>query len=209
MPTLTRGVVTVESASPLVAPTGMRTLKRSGDSQLRNTAQAGWRWRESYAPINIRRPDELGFLTDLEYWWARTVLFDAVHPRWPGSGEPPLGEGTSGVTVNGGGQTGDSLATTGWPASTTNVVRRGDVIGLGDRNRVFKIRSDADSDANGNATLQIFPPIFTGNAPADLTAVATTGVTFRVFVESQSGLQASLRTVDRLGGVRVTFREKL
>jgi hypothetical protein len=73
--------------------------------------------------------------------------------------------------VSGGGQTGSSLLTSGWTA-TTGAVRRGDVINLANvfavnpkhrrstgELRDFVVLADATADGSGNMTISIAPPI--------------------------------------------------
>ncbi len=73
-------------------------------------------------------------------------------------------QGAGGGTprVNGGSQTGLTLATDGWPGSTT-VLKAGDRIGVA--NQAFEIAEDATTSAGGAVTLQLSNNIRT--APAD------------------------------------------
>lgn len=83
--------------------------------------------------------------------------------------------------VNGASQTGTSLITDGWTASAANRLKRGDDIEIGSgttavnavnpmnyesvgSTRKFVLTADADSDASGNATLQITPSIAASGA---------------------------------------------
>lgn len=49
----------------------------------------------------------------------------------------------------------ETLLTKGWTVSTTNILKAGDLIQIG--NRLHKVLLDTDSDASGYATLEIFP----------------------------------------------------
>jgi hypothetical protein len=71
--------------------------------------------------------------------------------------------------VNGANQVGYSLNTKGWQASKTGVLKRGDYIQL--IYRLHKVLDDVDSDASGNATLSIYPPI--RETPADGQVILT------------------------------------
>lgn len=73
---------------------------------------------------------------------------------------------TTGPLVNGASQTGRSLITDGWKASST-VLLAGDYIQVG--TQLFMVTTDATSDASGNATLDIWPAI--RSSPADNTTV--------------------------------------
>jgi len=86
-----------------------------------------------------------------------TFLFG--DPDWTG----PLGNLGAGelgtVVVNGGGQTGHTLAVAGLTTSTAAVLKAGDLLQLGDQAsaQLYVATQDADSDASGQATLDIWP----------------------------------------------------
>jgi len=97
--------------------------------------------------------------------------------------------------VNGAGQTGSTLVTNGWTASTANLLLPSDVFTIAGvfqvnaQNRQstgqlknFTVTSAASSDAGGNAVLQIFPAITTTGAfqnvsiaPANLAGLTRVG----------------------------------
>lgn len=76
---------------------------------------------------------------------------------WDMSHESPAGVASGSPVVSGAGQTGASLATSGWTPSTPGILRAGDLIGVG--NELKMVTVDADSDAGGLATLAIEPPL--------------------------------------------------
>lgn len=71
----------------------------------------------------------------------------------------PRGVGTGTPLVNGASQTGDELITDGWTTSITGILKAGDWIQLGEGSttRLYKVLDDVNSDASGNATINIFP----------------------------------------------------
>ncbi|WCL55091.1 hypothetical protein [Gimibacter soli] len=73
--------------------------------------------------------------------------------------------------VKGAGQLGARIVTDGWGANVAGLLRRGDVIQIG--NHLHRVTKDVGSDSGGNATLDIAPAIYT--APADNSAVVTDG----------------------------------
>jgi hypothetical protein len=88
-------------------------------------------------------------------------------------GKTPKGSNlTTGANalVNGANQSGYSLNTKGWQPSQTGVLKAGDYLQL--IYRLHRVTDDVDSDANGNATLSIYPPI--RETPADGQAIITT-----------------------------------
>ena len=72
--------------------------------------------------------------------------------------------------VRGANQVGYAINIDGLPADTNGYLLAGDYIGLGSGlgERMHKVLTDADSDAQGRATLDIWPPI---DRPADNAAV--------------------------------------
>lgn len=77
--------------------------------------------------------------------------------------------------VDGAGQTGEALAVTGLPASTTGYLLAGDYVQLGSgaSARLLMVLEDADSDAQGDATLRLWPGVRT--APADGAPIVVDG----------------------------------
>jgi len=78
--------------------------------------------------------------------------------------------------VSGGGQTGNTLVTSGWAASSL-ALETGDFISLGDDTdtRLYQVTADAVADAAGAATLQITPRLRSsplGGAPLEIAAPA-------------------------------------
>lgn len=167
-------LVRPNNASAFTVPTGVRSAAPTGTLKTRPTTAKGRQWVESYPPMRAGTADVEAFLAQLERYWSQMVTFDIKHLWTPGSGESPNGEGSSGVLVNGADQTGESIDTDGWPVSTSNVVRAGDVVRIDGLDPLYRITADADSNSSGEATLQINPPIFSGASPADDAAVTTT-----------------------------------
>ena len=81
------------------------------------------------------------------------------------------GAATGTPLVKGGSQTGIELVTDGWTPSVTGILKAGDYIQLGSgaTARLHQIVQDVDSDAAGNATLDIWPRLLT--SPADTAAI--------------------------------------
>jgi hypothetical protein len=76
----------------------------------------------------------------------------------------PTAQSASGATalVNGAGQTGRSLATDGWPASTT-VLQAGQFVTV--NNQLLQLTANVTSNGSGQATISFEPPIRV--APSD------------------------------------------
>lgn len=85
----------------------------------------------------------------------------------------PLGVATGTPLVDGASQAGGSLATKGWSASVTGILKAGDYIQLGSgaTTRLHQVIEDADSDGGGLAALTLWPDL--RESPADGAAVTT------------------------------------
>lgn len=205
MPTFPRTVVPTNITRPWL-PTGLRDRGHSGIIQVRKTKLVGWSWQETWRLLRARDINDAALIAWVDYAWHSMISFDVTHPTVPGSGIPPLGLGTAGITVTGVGQVGGSLNTTGWPASTNNVARAGDVIKIAGDDAVYQVWEAANSDAGGNATLKVTPDL--RKSPADLAAVTTTGVTFKAMIWARSKHEAT-RSIDYYGNFQVTMTELL
>jgi len=104
------------------------------------------------------------------------------------SGSAPRGIATGTPLVNGAGQTGLTLATDGWIINKTGILLAGDYIQIGSglTQRLYKNLTDANSNASGQATLDLWPRL--RESPADnapITLINTKGV-FRLSGNSRS-----------------------
>ncbi len=77
---------------------------------------------------------------------------------------------------------GTRLYTVGWGASLTGVLKRGDYLKLDGDTKVYMVAEDADSDAAGNAVLEIYPPLRT--APSTSEPIQVEDVPFTVAQDS-------------------------
>lgn len=96
--------------------------------------------------------------------------------------------------VAGAGQTGNTLATTGWAVSST-VMQYGDffTLGTGDQSRIYQLTADVVSNGAGAATLTFVPKLRAAPANAQALIVNAPNVHLRVI----GGVPASIRS----GGV--------
>lgn len=81
----------------------------------------------------------------------------------------PRGSAAGDPVVDGAGQTGQTLLTTGWDNSETGVLLAGDYIQIGQR--LYKVLSDANSNGSGDAELDIWPRL--RESPGDGAAIVT------------------------------------
>lgn len=85
----------------------------------------------------------------------------------------PLGAATGTPLVDGASQSGGTLATKGWSASVTGILKAGDYIQLGSgaATRLHQVIEDADSDSGGLANLTLWPDL--RESPADGAAIVS------------------------------------
>lgn len=108
-------------------------------------------------------PEWRAWLASLKGSFGTFYLGDPRNPT-------PRGSVPGSPQVNGASQTGFSLATDGWTASQTNVLRAGDWIQIG--TRLYLVVEDADSDGSGESTFEVRPRLRDGG-PADNATIIT------------------------------------
>jgi len=137
---------------------------------LRTESRPGSRWQLSLTVQDLKTSITLGlieaFLFRLNGAEHRAVVPDFGYLRvGPGSGSP---------VVNGAGQTGLTLATSGWSNSTL-VLYAGDRIGVS--GQMIPLVANATSNGSGQVTLQLAHPIRT--APSSGASIETSAPTAR------------------------------
>ncbi len=119
----------------------------------------------------------------------------------------PRGIATGTPLVNGGGQSGDTLATDGWTNGVTGILKAGDYIqlGTGATSRLHVVLDDANSSGGGAASLNIWPRL--REAPANNSAIVVAGARglFRLAgPQTQYDIDVALNY-----GFRIAFTEAL
>jgi len=94
------------------------------------------------------------------------------------NGATPRGSASSAPgtpLVDGGSQTGNTLAIKGAPAGATNYLRAGDYVQLetGTSSRLYKNLNDANTDSAGDLTIDIWPSLRTSPADNDPVVVSS------------------------------------
>lgn len=192
----------ITTATGITVPTGRRQQAWSGAIQTRSSMNVGRAWSETYQPLKAGSADAENFISWLRWAWNTGTVFTVKHPMTPGSGIPPNGTGSGGVTINAS-QTGSSIATSGWPTSTSNVVKAGDLLSIANLGYTVEVTDDANSDGSGGATIYINPPIW--NAPTGGSAITTTSVNINAII-----MELSIPGISRAfyyDGISVKFRE--
>lgn len=147
---------------------GMSASPFSGAQQV--YAHAGQFWSaEVQLPPMLRADAEawIGFLAALRGRYGTFLMGDPANTS-------PRGIATGTPLVQGGSQLGNALATDGWTAGVTGILKAGDWIQLGSgaSAALHKIMQDVNSDGSGYAALDLWPAI--RSAPADNAAITIT-----------------------------------
>lgn len=153
-----------------VAMVGVSTSPFTGEQQV--YAHQGQFWQADFTlPPMLRAKAEpwVAFLLSLNGREGTFLMGDSV-------GRSPRGSVPGTPLVNGGGQSGQVLNTKGWTASQSGILKAGDWIQLGNgaATRLHKVLTDANSDASGLASLDIWPRLRASPADADPLIVSNT-----------------------------------
>ena len=144
----------------LVANT--RTFQSPLTNAVQTSSRKGSLWKASLQFNNLSgddRQEMQAFLVKLNGQQHRFTLHDHSYTR--------RGAGGGTLLINGASQSGTALVCDGATANVNNYLRAGDYISF--NNELHMVVVDANSDASGNVTLSIAPPI--RKTPADNTLV--------------------------------------
>lgn len=127
---------------------------------------SGQRWEADITLPRMNREDAeqwVSFLMSLYGQKGTFLLGDPLGGTARGSASTAAGT----PVVNGGSQTGGTLAIDGLPASATGYLKAGDYIQLGSglTSQLYKVLADADSNSSGEASLDIYPNL--RSSPSD------------------------------------------
>lgn len=121
---------------------------------------SGERWEADISLPPMQRADAeewIAFLLSLGGQYGTFLLGDPIGATPRGSASVTPGT----PLVNGSGQTGNILAIDGCPTSTSNYLRAGDYIqiGLASSTRLYKVLADVNTNASGEASVDIWPSL--------------------------------------------------
>jgi hypothetical protein len=134
--------------------TGVVTSPFTGTAQVVEWPAEWWAMELAFPPM--KRTDAEAWIAFLQSMRGMLGTFLYGDPSYQGA----RGVATGTPLVNGANAAGSkTLATKGWTASQTGILKAGDYfqVGTGASTRLHKVLKDADSDGSGNATLDIFP----------------------------------------------------
>lgn len=147
----------------------------------------GQRWEADITLPPMQRADAeqwSSFLLRLRGAYGTFLLGDpnGATPRGSASATP----GTP--VINGASQTGDELDIDGLPTSVTGYLKAGDYIQLGSGSSatLHKVLEDVDSNASGEATLNLWPKVRTARADGDTVVVSGAKGNFRLAANETS-----------------------
>lgn len=102
----------------------------------------------------------------------------------------PRGVATGTPVVDGADQTGSVLNTKGWTPNVTGILKKGDYIQLGTTSaaRLYRLLTDANSDASGLAALDIWPRLRLSPTDEQTIIVENTVGRFRLLSNRGSGV---------------------
>lgn len=134
---------------------GVNTSPFTGQQQVYKHAGQWWESEIQFPPMKRADAEVVAsFLLKLNGRFGTFLMGDPVNtqPRGVGSGTP---------VVDGANQTGNELAVKGWTPSVTGILKAGDWVqlGAGGASRLHKVLDDVNSNADGEATLVLFPDL--------------------------------------------------
>lgn len=145
---------------------------------IRNTGQR-WKATCTLAPMKRQDAEEwVAFLLSLKGQYGYFLLGDPNCPTARGSASTTPGT----PVVNGAGQIGESLNIDGLPINTTGYLLPGDYIQLGSgaTATLHKVLTQVNSNASGEASLDLWPKIRTARADNATVTVANCKGNFRL-----------------------------
>lgn len=192
--------------SPMRFPSAFQSWSPSGKAQMRATANMGRVWTETYPVLDMALVNVRILIQTLNQALREGTVFTVQHLYW----QKRVGVGGGTPLVNGSGQSGNILVIDGATANITNWLRQGDLIQVPGVPVLLDVAGDVSTDAGGNASILISPPIFVGSGPPDDAAVEINpaNITIRAIVTDISDFPAAdvTRYIDE--GMTVTFREQ-
>lgn len=163
----------------------------------------GHRWQQQVTLPDLAGDERIEtqmFLLELRGQTNRVLLPDFSHRRRGVGGGTPR--------INGAGQSGRSLSIDGCPVSTVEWLKRGDYFALPNA-ELFRLTTDVNTNALGQATIAFEPAVRIGPADNDLLEITAPKARFRLFPQSQgwSSIAEPLDGFDVRSGFSIDFIE--
>lgn len=190
------------TVSGITVPAGRRQITDTGIIQTRSSMRVGREWTETYPPLFAGKVEVEAFMSWVRWAWSTQTPFTITHLTTPGSGMAPNGTGSAGVTIAASQTGAGPITTNGWPSSTSNVVRAGDLLKVAGLGYTLEVTDDANSSGT-SASIYVNPPIWV--APSGGAAITTTSVPITAIVK-----EANIPSIDNAfyySGLTIVFRE--
>lgn len=163
---------------------------------------AGQRWEALITLPPMKRADAeewISFLLKLDGSFGTFLLGDpnGTLPRGAATNYP-----SDNIAINGAGQTGNTLNLDGASALISDYVKAGDYIqiGSGASAKLYKALSDADSNASGELSLDIWPSLRSSPVDGDIVSGQNASAVFRL-ANNQNGF-----SIDQAATYGLSFR---
>lgn len=165
---------------------------RSEHTALVDVAQSGKRTARDFGGHRWRFGVDHPRLTADNFWPLYAFLlrqrgrFESFQIVLPDKATPRGVAGGGGIgtpLVNGAAQSGRSLATDGWTANVTAMLKAGDVFKLVSHSKVYVLTADASTNGTGQTTLTFEPAL--RQSPADNEALTIYSVPFTVMLSDE------------------------
>lgn len=151
-------------------------LSRASQQQVRGGSR--WMSEVTLAPMTMQQARPiLSWLEDVQAHGHFFTLGDV-------EAGTALGVATGAPVLDGASQTGSTLNTRGWTASTAGILQAGDFIQIGDE--LKRVVSDVNSNASGEAEVNITPPLRGTFADGVGIQVSNTGALMRLVDNNQA-----------------------
>lgn len=193
-------------ATPPRFPVGLQSWGQSGKGQFRSVSNMGRVWQEVYPILDTAVPAVRKLLEVINRSLRERLVWDVKHPYWQ------IRHGAGGGTplVNGANQSGSLLVIDGASINITNWLRAGDLIQVAGAAVVFDGTADVNTNASGQASIPISPPIFQGQSPPDngVVTIDPAAILFRAVIAEVSEYPDMDLTRYIDAGLTVTWREQ-
>jgi hypothetical protein len=195
LPTTPAAPATVEFTAPNIA--AMSISPFTGQQQVQDWQQGWIEFSVSYPPLtHVQAQKWIAAMMALR---GQVNVFQIGDPL----ASVPQGSGAGTPLVNGAGQKGYTLSTSGWTPGAIGVLKAGDWLQIG--YRAYRNLFDVDADGSGHATLSLSWPM--RESPADGDAIILNNV--RVLMRLKSNAPKWSETAARVYGLQFDCREAL
>jgi hypothetical protein len=139
----------------------------------------GARWEATFSWTTLSEAD----WHQLAAWWNQMAQAN-YRCALPNYAYQALGSLAGTPLVNGAAQTGSTLATKGWTASASGVLKAGDMFQItdGTKHQLVMVTADANADGLGHSSVSITPPLRI--SPTDASALVVANPTARFMLSN-------------------------